>query len=192
MSDLPQVYDVEPLVPIGDDEIVYRTKMPHWTMTEALFFLSGHKPPGYESARHMQDHFWNTYDQAVRAIEMGEICRKIERAGKRVFIDSPANWLAWADSLGPKHIEIDERVRRALSKSDNTHSGMAGRPTPKHLYMQEMRRRADAGQLRNSLAQEARDLRDWLEQEHPNLNPGTTGTIENAIRDDYRRLKSES
>ena len=114
MSDLPRVFTVEPLVPIGDDDIAYRTTMPHWTMTEALFILSGHKPPGYESARHMQDHFWNTYDQAVRAIEMGEICREIKRVGKRVFIDSPANWFAWADSLGPKHIEVDERVRRAL------------------------------------------------------------------------------
>ena len=100
--------------------------MPHWTMTEALFFLSGHKPPGYESDRHMQDHFWDTYDQAMRAIEMGEICRKIERAGKRVFIDSPANWLAWANNLGPEYIEIDERVRRALQSGDtNTNTSAA-------------------------------------------------------------------
>ncbi len=66
MSDLPRVYTVEPLDTIGDDDIAYRTTMPHWAMTEALFFLSDHKPPGYESARHMQDHFWNIYDRAVR------------------------------------------------------------------------------------------------------------------------------
>ncbi|MCH8999610.1 MAG: hypothetical protein IID48_15295 [Proteobacteria bacterium] len=116
MSDLTRVHTVEPLAPLSDDDITYRTTMPHWTMTEALFILSGHNPPGYESTRHMQDHFWNTYDQAVRAIEMGEICREIKRVGKRVFIDSPANWFAWADSLGPKHIEVDERVRRAIQK----------------------------------------------------------------------------
>ncbi len=118
MSDLPRVHTGEPLVTIGDDDIAYRTRMPHWTMTEALFYLSGHKSPGYESTRHMQDHFWNTYAQAVRAIEMGEICRKIERAGNRVFIDSPANWFAWANGLGPEFIEIDARVRRALQSGD--------------------------------------------------------------------------
>ena len=115
MSDTPAVHTGEPLVPLSDDDVAYRSKMFHWTMTEALFLLSGYKPPGYESDRHMQDHFWPAYDQAVRAIEMGKICRKIERAGKRVFIDSPTNWLVWADSLGPKYLEVDKRMRRALS-----------------------------------------------------------------------------
>ncbi len=76
--------------------------------------------------------------------------------------------------------------------TNHTHSGMAGRPTPKHLYIQEMKRRATDGQLQDSLAQEARDLRDWMKEEHPDLNPGTTGAIENAVRDEYRMLYAES
>ena len=101
MSDVPQVHTAEPLVPISDDDVAYRAKLPHWTLTEALFLLSGHRSPGYESTRHIQDHFWSAYDQAVRAIELGELCRKIERAGMHCFIDRPARWLAWADSIGP-------------------------------------------------------------------------------------------
>ncbi len=112
MSDVPQVHTAEPLVPISDDDVAYRAGLPSWTLTEALFLLSGHKPPGYESTRHMQDHFWDAYHVVVRAIEKGDICQKIERAGERVFIDSPARWFAWADNLGPKYIKVDERVGR--------------------------------------------------------------------------------
>ena len=119
MSDLPRVYTGEPLVPLSDDEIAYRANRGKWTLTEALFHLSGHKPPGYESARHLQDHFWPAYHQAVDAIQMGKICRRIEEAGERVFIDSPTNWLTWVDSLVPKVIKVDDRVRRALGKIPN-------------------------------------------------------------------------
>ena len=119
MPDDPKVHTGQPLVPISDDDIAYRAKVPHWTMTEAVFLLSGYKPPGYESTRHMQDHFWGAYHVTVQAIEMGNICRKIERAGERVFIDSPARWFAWADNLGPKYIKVDERVRRAFRAAPN-------------------------------------------------------------------------
>ncbi len=116
MSDLPRVYTVEPLVPISDEDLAYRAKLDHWTMTDALFWLSGHRSPGYESTRHMQDHFWDAYMLAVHAIEAGKLCRKIERAGKTIFMDSPKNWLAWADRIGPEYIKVDERMRRALSQ----------------------------------------------------------------------------
>ena len=72
--------------------------------------------------------------------------------------------------------------------TDHTHSGMAGRPTPKHLYFQEMRRRAAAGLLQDSVVQESCDLRDWMGQEYKHLNPGTAKVIENAIRDEHRDL----
>ncbi len=116
MPDLPRVHTGEPLVRLSDDEITYRADRGKWTLTEALFYLTGHKPLGYESADHLQDHFRPAYHQAVDAIQMGKICRKIEQAGERVFIDSPANWFAWANGLGPEFIEIDARVKRALSQ----------------------------------------------------------------------------
>lgn len=116
MSDVPQGHTGEPLVPISDDDVAYRAKRPHWTLTEALFLLSGYRPPGYESTRHMQDHFWFAYHEATASIEIGDLCRKIERAGEPCFIERPVRWLAWADSIGPEHIRVDERMRRALSQ----------------------------------------------------------------------------
>ena len=82
-------------------------------------------------------------------------------------------------------------VAASPEPANHTHSGMAGRPTPKHLYIQEMKRRSGEGQLQDSIAQEARDLLDWMVQKHQDLNPGTPGTIENAIRDDYRKLLAQ-
>ena len=114
MSDVPRVHTGQPLVFISDDEIAYRAGLPSWTLTEALFLLSGHKPPGYESARHMQDHFWPVYTHARLAIRQGDLCQKTVEAGETIFFDRPASWLAWADRIGPEVIEVDERVRRAL------------------------------------------------------------------------------
>ena len=84
MSDIPVVHTGEPLAAITDDDVAYRAKLPSWTLTEALFLLSGHKPPGYESTRHMQDHFWNAYTQARLAIRQGDLCQKTEEAGETV------------------------------------------------------------------------------------------------------------
>ena len=141
MSDLPRVFTVEPLNQISDKALVHCATLPHWTLTEALFFLSGyeppgyelsgHEPPGYESIRHMQDHFWSAYGRAVRAIQLGDLCRKIEQAGKTIYVDRPTRWLAWADSIGPKRIKVDERVRRALSQL-NAESRSRGGSRPRY------------------------------------------------------------
>ena len=131
MPDLPRVHTGEPLVRLSDDEIAYRADRGKWTLTEALFHLTGHKPPGYESVRHLQDHFWPAYHQAVDDIQMGNICRKIEQAGESEFIDSPATWFAWADGLGPKFIKVDKRMRRALSQL-NAKSQSKGGSKPKY------------------------------------------------------------
>jgi hypothetical protein len=55
----------------------------------------------------------------VRAIEVGDLGQEKTRAGERAFIDRPANWLAWADSLEPEDLSVDERVRRLLSSGDD-------------------------------------------------------------------------
>ncbi len=65
-----------PLVRMSDHEVAYWAGRQDWTLTEALFVLNGYKPPGYElSARQLRDHFGTFYDQAMKAIEAGEICR---------------------------------------------------------------------------------------------------------------------
>ena len=130
MSDVPQVHTGEPLVPISDDEIADRAVLPSWTLTEALFWLGGYRSPGYESTRHMQDHFWSAYTQARLAIRQGVLCQKTVEAGVTIFFDSPAHWLAWADKIGPEYIKVDERMRRALSQKAGATVPTADAPQP--------------------------------------------------------------
>ncbi len=125
MSDVPIVHTGQPLVPLSDEDIADRAGLPSWTMTEALFWLGGYRSPGYESDRHMQDHFWNAYTQARLAIRQGDICQKTVEGGETIFYDRPAHWLAWADRIGPERIKVDERMCQALSQT------AAGRPTLK-------------------------------------------------------------
>ncbi len=127
MSNVPKAHTGQPLVPLSDDEIADRAGLPSWTMTEALFWLGGYRSPGYESVRHMQDHFWSAYGRAVRAIQIGDLCRKIEQAGKTIYVDRPTRWLAWADSIGPKRIKVDERVRRAINAESRSRGGSRSR-----------------------------------------------------------------
>lgn len=69
-------------------------------------------------------------------------------------------------------------------------TGMPGRPgKSKHLIEDEFRRRATAGELADTLAQEASALVEWLRLKHPNRPRPTVLTIENYIRTEYRRRK---
>ena len=68
-------------------------------------------------------------------------------------------------------------------------TGVAGRPTSRDLAKQEMQRRADNGELCSSLAAEVRVLREWVQQYHPAAPQLTQSALQNALRDDYRRLK---
>jgi len=66
-------------------------------------------------------------------------------------------------------------------------SGAAGRPSSMHLIRREHRRRLDAGEAHESLADEARYLAIWLAQQHPMAPQPTAKTVENAIREAHRR-----
>ena len=55
-----------------------------------------------------------------------------------------------------------------------------------------MKRRAEHGLLQDKIAQEARDLWDWMDQKHPELNRGRVKSIENAIRKDYWKLRKKN
>ncbi len=69
-------------------------------------------------------------------------------------------------------------------------TGMPGRPSKaRHLIEDEFHRKAEAGELANTLTDEAEALLVWLATAHPALSRPTQTTVENNMRADYRRLK---
>jgi hypothetical protein len=67
-----------------------------------------------------------------------------------------------------------------------TRTGMAGRPSAKHLYFAEHSRRLASGEAQTSLADEARALSEWMRDVHPTVPRGAVRTIENNIRAQHR------
>jgi hypothetical protein len=68
-------------------------------------------------------------------------------------------------------------------------TGAPGRPTSRHLVADEFMRRALAGGLEASLAEEARHLSTWLAAVHPKSPPMGHKAIENTLRSEYRAFK---
>jgi hypothetical protein len=68
-------------------------------------------------------------------------------------------------------------------------TGAAGRPTSMYLAIREMHRRAAEGMLREKLSWEARELREWLQQTHPDAPVPKPKTLTNGLREDYNKLK---
>lgn len=100
------------------------------------------------------------------------------------------------DGDPPSHPTVDgptiEAPEPETDAHPETHSGLSGRPSAKHLYEQELERRIEDGEtLEETAAEEARTLHKWMRGEHPDLNPGTARTIENNIRAIYVRAKTD-
>lgn len=71
-------------------------------------------------------------------------------------------------------------------------TGAPGRPSHMHLIIAEFERRAQAGELENSLAREAATLAAWFKANHPGKQPLTPKAVENRIRRDYREALTKS
>ncbi len=69
-------------------------------------------------------------------------------------------------------------------------TGAPGRPTSMHLIRPEHRRRLDAGEAHDAVADEARHLAAWFAEAHPKAPQPTAGTIANAIRAAHRQRAS--
>lgn len=70
-------------------------------------------------------------------------------------------------------------------------TGAPGRPGKStHLIEDELARRGRDGTIEASLRKQAEVLLDWLTETHPSRARPTVRTIENNIRDEYRRLKA--
>jgi len=69
--------------------------------------------------------------------------------------------------------------------SDRT--GVAGRPTSRHLVIAEYQRRHEADEALRRISEESRVLEAWLATAHPGLARMTARTIETAIRPEFRK-----
>ena len=68
-------------------------------------------------------------------------------------------------------------------------TGVAGRPSSKYLAEQEMQRRAKRGIICSGVAAEMRELCVWLKREHPQAPPLQPKSLENSLREEYRKLR---
>jgi hypothetical protein len=65
-----------------------------------------------------------------------------------------------------------------------------GRPSLNRAIVQELRERAQAGQLKATVAAQSEDLKLWVDQKHPGVQTPTARTIENIIRQEFRQLRA--
>lgn len=114
-----------------------------------------------------------------------EITRQLWLEGLRISKDDFRQWCDRHQDRCPKFW-----FGEAIETPDPTRSGMAGRPTAKHIYKAELKRRAGANLMRDKVSQEAKELHNWLKSQYPKINPGTPKAIENNIRNLYHDLKA--
>jgi hypothetical protein len=95
-------------------------------------------------------------------------------------------WACFTDCV----VHAQEDPPCIASAPPDTHSGMPGRPTSRHLYEAELERRHTTGEMLPAVGQEAEALLAWLKSSHPNLAAGRPRSIENNIRDQHRALKA--
>ncbi len=105
------VHSPGPLVPLSEDDLDAYLRLDTWTLTQALFILSGNRPPGIESSSESMSHFPDAYHLAVNSIKSGTLCREITVAGERRFIESPTRWFSWAER---KSLHVAEEVRAKM------------------------------------------------------------------------------
>jgi len=79
---------------------------------------------------------------------------------------------------------------REVSNSQNYRTGVAGRPTSKHLALEEMRRRASEGNLCGTLAAEVRELRNYIAIHYPEAPQPEQNSLENSLRSEYWPLRN--
>lgn len=77
-------------------------------------------------------------------------------------------------------------------KPDSYRTGGPGRPTIRHLIKQEFKRRvADKEEIAPSLTEEAEALKRWAAEMYRDVPEVSAHTIENHIRDLYRKAKPQ-
>jgi len=84
-------------------------------------------------------------------------------------------------AAGPENLE-----------AETVKSGLAGRPSSKSLYLAKLHERAEACKLAVTLKAEAEFLFEWLKKTHPTYPASGISAIQNVIREDYKRAKTNT
>jgi hypothetical protein len=151
----------------------------------------------------------------LRSFQSGELAASGQRRGS--FEREPIPSLEWADltiedssegEMIVKHRERslaawnDVRVKGAEvvsafavpleQRPASYRSGLAGKPSSKHLYLRKLSERIEAGELAPSLEEEAKFLKRWLELAHPSAPPSGISAIRNAIRALYNQGRHQA
>lgn len=78
-----------------------------------------------------------------------------------------------------------------LQEADYSQTGLSGRPAKsRHIIKAEFERRAQAGDLDESLSQFSKALLGWFLKEHPDKPAPTARVIENNLRHPYREARN--
>jgi len=95
------VHTSHQLEEISEESLAWYMKQDSWAYYEAIFLIHGFKPPGdIEGFDELRTHFPNEYLMLERGIAIGAIGKEVKQAGKKNFIDTPANWILWAKRKG--------------------------------------------------------------------------------------------
>lgn len=98
-----------------------------------------------------------------------------------------------------RQLDLERQERQRLAAQVRQHeeeltrirTGAPGRPGSSHLILNEFNRRADLGDVEETLKEQASALISWVREAHPEAAPIKQKTAENKIRSLYRehRLK---
>lgn len=94
------------------------------------------------------------------------------------------------DSGGLPPLVIQSPPVAPAAPAPDIHTGKPGRPSPKDLYLAELKRRVSEGQLEKSKGQQAKALHKWLLTNYPTLKKPAVETIENNITKIYNEARS--
>jgi hypothetical protein len=85
--------------------------------------------------------------------------------------------------------DFEKWLASETEKPVETHTGLPGRPSAKHLINAEFERIVEEKRVPATVRDTAEVLAEWFSETHPKLAQPTVGTIENNIRDAHRSTK---
>ena len=86
--------------------------------------------------------------------------------------------------------QTDDEWQKAVPLLSSEWKRLMGRPSIRHLILEEFKRRVTDKKFEPKLGKEATALHEWAKSAHPAAPATTAGTIENLIRSRHREAQS--